>query len=148
MNDLNVFMCIGRLVRDPELKYTPSGKATARFSLAVNKSYRNTSGENIETPLFININTWGKIAENVANYLHKGSKVAIQGSLGSNKWEDKEGNKRTSFEITAFIVQFLDGKKQVDDLPDSVINLVETVADRMSVAANIREDVKQIDIPF
>jgi len=138
MNDINVFMCVGRLTRDPELKYTPNGKATAKFGLAVNKSYRKADGEEVQTPLFVNVNTWGKIAENANTYLHKGSKVAIQGTLGSNSWEDKEGNRRTTFEITAFTVQFLDGRKkeeEPDDLPDSVIELVKEVS-------------KQVDLPF
>ena len=145
MNDLNVFMCIGRLTRDPELKYTSNSKAMTKFGLAVNKSFRKADGSSVETPLFITVNTWGKIAENVNTYLHKGSKVGIQGSLGSNKWEDRDGNKRTSFEITAFVVQFLDGKKEEpDNIPTPVLDLVETVVDKMSMDAN----KKQVNIPF
>jgi len=135
MNDINVFMCVGRLTRKPELKYTPSGKAVAKFGLAVNKSFRKADGEEVKTPLFLNITTWNKVAENVAEYLDKGSKVAIQGSLKSNSWEDKEGNKRTSFEIVAFMVQFLDSRTQateepireesVEEVVDSVINQTE-----------------------
>lgn len=118
MNDLNVCMCIGRLTRDPELRYTPNGKAVTKFGLAVNKSYRKADGEEVQTPLFINVTTWGKVAENVANFIHKGSKVAINGSLQSNNWEDKEGNKRTSFEIVAQIVQFLDSRTQQTEQPE------------------------------
>jgi len=121
MNDLNVFMCIGRLTRDPELRYTPNGKAVSKFGLAVNKSYRKTDGEEVQTPLFVNVTTWGKVAENVSNFLHKGSKVAINGSLQSNTWEDKSGNKRTSFEIVAQIVQFLDSKPQQTEAPEREI---------------------------
>ena len=120
MNDLNVCMCIGRLTRDPELRYTPNGKAVTKFGLAVNKSYRKADGEEVQTPLFINVTTWGKVAENVANFIHKGSKVAINGSLQSNNWEDKEGNKRTSFEIVAQIVQFLDSRTQQTEQPEEV----------------------------
>lgn len=112
MNDLNIFMAIGRLTRDPEIRYTPNGKATTKFGLAVNKSYRKADGEEVKTPLFVNVITWGKVAENVSNFLHKGSKVAVNGSLQSNNWEDKDGNKRTTFEIVAHIVQFLDSKPQ------------------------------------
>ena len=118
MNDLNMCMCIGRLTRDPELRYTPNGKAVTKFGLAVNKSYRKADGEEVQTPLFINVTTWGKVAENVANFIHKGSKVAINGSLQSNNWEDKEGNKRTSFEIVAQIVQFLDSRTQQTEQPE------------------------------
>lgn len=118
MNDLNVFMCVGRLTRDPEIRYTPNGKAVTKFGLAVNKSYRKTDGEEVQTPLFVNVTAWGKVAENVANFLNKGSKVAINGSLQSNNWEDKNGNKRTSFEIVAQIVQFLDSRPQQTEEPE------------------------------
>lgn len=112
MNDLNSFFCVCRLTRDPELRYTPNQKATAKFGIAINRSYRNTAGEEIKAPLFINVVTWGKVAESCANYIHKGSKVAISGELKSNTWEDDAGNKRVNFEINAQIVQFLDSRPQ------------------------------------
>lgn len=118
MDDLNVFMAIGRLTRDPEIRYTPNGKAVTKFGLAVNKSYRKADGEEVKTPLFVNVTTWGKQAENVSEFIHKGSKVAVNGSLQSNNWEDKDGNKRTSFEIVARMVQFLDSRPQQAEAPE------------------------------
>lgn len=139
MNDLNVFMCIGRLTRDPELRYTPNGKATTKFGLAVNKSYRKTDGEEVQTPLFVNVNTWGKVAENVANFLHKGSKVGITGSLQSSNWEDRDGNKRTSFEIVAQVVQFLDSKPQKTE---------QTAKITQDAKDDVVQEEEQTEVPF
>ena len=112
--DLNNFVCIGRLTRDPELKYTPSGKAYCRMGVAVNRSYK--SGEEVkEDTLFINIVSWGKQGENCAQYLTKGRRVAINGELRSNNWVDKEGVKKYGFEIAVDTIQFLDGKKNGQD---------------------------------
>ena len=112
--DLNSFIGIGRLTRDPELRYTPSGAAVCRFGLAVNRTYKNQEGVNVEDPLFINISVWGKQAEYSSQYLKKGRRVAVNGELRSNNWVDREGNKRVSFEINARTVQFLDSLKDLD----------------------------------
>ena len=114
MNDLNSFIAVGRLTREPELRTIKSGTSTCKFGLAVNRSYRNTEGEQVETPLFINIVTWGKQAENCSNYIHKGSKIAIQGSLTMSMWTDDNGVKKTNYEINAQMVQFLDSKPKVE----------------------------------
>jgi len=106
--DLNSFIGIGRLTRDPELRYTPGGTGVCRFSIAINRTYRNQEGNNVDEVLFINIVTWGKQAENCSQFLKKGRRVAVNGELRSNNWQDKEGNKRVSYEINARTVQFLD----------------------------------------
>ncbi len=113
MNDLNSFIAVGRLTRDTELRYTAGGTATCKFGLAVNRSYKKGE-EEIDQTLFINVVAWGKQGENCSTYLHKGSKIAVNGTLTSNRWEDKEGNKRTSFEINAMTIQFLDNKPKVE----------------------------------
>ena len=113
--DLNIFTGIGRLTRDPELRYTPGGTGTCRFSIAINRTYRNQEGTDIEDVLFLNVTTWGKQAENVAQFLKKGRRVAVTGELRSNDWQDKEGNKRTSFEVNAKSVQFLDSVKKEEE---------------------------------
>lgn len=106
--DLNSFTGIGRLTRDPELRYTPAGKGVCKFGIAINRTYRNQEGNNVEDTLFINVTTWGKQAENCSQFLKKGRRVAINGELRSNSWQDKEGNKRVAYEINARTVQFLD----------------------------------------
>jgi single-strand DNA-binding protein len=112
--DLNSFICIGRLTRDPELRYTPSGKSVCKMGIAVNRSYK--SGEEIkEDVLFINVTSWGKQGENCAQYLSKGRRVALNGELRSNNWVDKDGNKRYGFEVSVSTIQFLDGKRNGQD---------------------------------
>lgn len=110
--DLNIFTGIGRLTRDPEQRFTPSGKENCRMSIASNRSYKNQEGEIIENVSYLNIIVWGNQAKSCSQYLRKGSKIAVCGELRSNNWEDKEGNKRTSWEIHANSIHFLDSKKE------------------------------------
>lgn len=112
--DLNCFTGIGRLTRDPELRYTPSGRAVCRFGMAINRSYKNQEGNNVEDTLFINVSVWGKQAEYTSQYLKKGRRIAINGELRSNNWQDREGNRRVSYEINARTVQFLDYLKDIE----------------------------------
>jgi single-strand DNA-binding protein len=159
--DLNSFIGIGRLTRDPELRYTPGGTGVCKFGIAINRTYRNQEGNNIEEVLFINVVTWGKQAENVSQFLKKGRRVAISGELRSNNWQDKEGNKRTSFEINARTVQFLDLIKDTDiakedypaeseeDVSDETIS-EDTKVEDTKVEDTKAEDTKvsEDDIPF
>ena len=149
--DLNSFIGIGRLTRDPELRYTPGGTGVCKFGIAINRTYRNQEGNNIEEVLFINIVTWGKQAENVSQFLKKGRRVAISGELRSNNWQDKEGNKRTSFEINARTVQFLDLIKDTDIAKeDHPAESEEDVSDETISEDTKVEDTKvsEEDIPF
>lgn len=143
--DLNSFIGIGRLTRDPELRYTPGGKGVCKFGIAINRTYRNQDGNNIEEVLFINVTTWGKQAENVSQFLKKGRRVAISGELRSNNWQDKEGNKRTSFEINARTVQFLDLVKGAGAVEEGPAEREENIPDEQ-----INEDtsIAEEDIPF
>lgn len=105
---LNRIVLIGRLTRDPELRYTPNGVAVASFTLAVDRFRRNAQGEN-ETD-FIMIVVWQKQAENCANYLSKGSLAAVDGRLQIRTYDDKEGQRRWVTEVVADSVRFLDRK--------------------------------------
>lgn len=107
---MNRVFLIGRLTAKPELRYTPSNIATTRFSVAVNRTFSNAQGER-ETD-FINVVVWRKQAENVCNYLNKGSQVAIEGRLQTNNYTDKDGIKRYSMDVVADNVQFLESKAQ------------------------------------
>ena len=122
---MNKIILIGRLTRDIELRYTNSGNAVANFTLAVDRPFTNQQGEK-ETD-FVNIVVWKKQAENCANYLLKGSKVAVEGRLQIRKYEDKEGIKRTAAEVVADRVEFLDTKKKQGDEPDAVVEAAEQV---------------------
>lgn len=103
---LNRVILIGRLTKDPELRYTPSGVAVASFTLAVNRSRANQQGER-ETD-FIPVIVWQKQAENCANYIGKGSLVAVDGRLQVRTYDAKDGTKRWVTEVVAETVRFLD----------------------------------------
>lgn len=107
----NRVILIGRLTRDPELKYTPSGAPVARFSLAVDRGRKNQQGEK-ETD-FIRCSTWNKQAELVSSYLQKGRLVAVEGSLRIDEVEQQDGQRRQYVEVICSTVRFLDkGKDQ------------------------------------
>lgn len=103
---LNTIVLIGRLTKDPELRYTPGGKAVANIRLAVDRGTTNSQGEK-ETD-FIDVVVWEKQAETVANYLQKGRLVAVQGRLQIRQYETNEGQRRERAEVVANQVRFLD----------------------------------------
>lgn len=105
---MNKVFLIGRLTRDPELRYTGNNTAVASFSLAVNRNFTNQSGEREAD--FINIVVWRKQAENVKNYLSQGSQVAIDGRLQTRSYDDNNGQKRYVTEVIADNVEFLGTK--------------------------------------
>ncbi len=105
---VNRVILIGRLGKDPELKYTPSGAPVAKFSLATDESFKDKStGENQQRTEWHNIVAWNKLAEICGEYLTKGKLVYIEGSIRSRQWQDQSGNKRTSYEIIARNMQML-----------------------------------------
>ena len=103
---MNKVCLVARLTAKPELRYTNSNTAFTRFTVAVNSGY----GDNKKTD-FIPIIVWKKQAENVCNYLDKGSLIAVEGRIQTGVYEDKEGNKKTTFDVVAETVQFLENKK-------------------------------------
>ena len=106
---MNQVILIGRLTRDPELKYLPnSGMAVAQFAIAVDRDFIGKDGKK-ETD-FIDIQVWGKVAENCANYIGKGSLVGIQGSLRVDNYKNELGENRKAVRVNANKVQFLDNR--------------------------------------
>ena len=105
---MNKVFLIGRLTRDPELRYTSSNIPVASFSIAVNRTFANQNGEREAD--FINIVVWRKQAENCKNYLNQGSQVAIDGRIQTRNYEDQTAQKRYVTEVVADNVQFLDTK--------------------------------------
>ncbi|ADC52163.1 single-strand DNA-binding protein SSB (plasmid) [Alkalihalophilus pseudofirmus OF4] len=103
---LNRVILVGRLTKDPELRYTPSGVAVANFTLAVNRTFSNQNGERDAD--FINCVVWRKPAENVANYLKKGSLAGVDGRIQTRSYDDNEGKKQFVTEVVAESVQFLE----------------------------------------
>ncbi len=108
MANLNKVFLIGRLTRDPELRYTPSGSAVASFGIAVNREYTAKDGNKKEDPCFVNLVVWGKRAEICAEYLKKGSTIFVEGRLSYRKWETSEKERRSMLEVHVENFQFLD----------------------------------------
>ena len=113
MPALNRVQLIGRLGKDPESKYTPTGKKVAHFSLAVSQRWK-TAGETKEYTEWVNIEAWGRLGEVCQEYLKKGSLVYLEGRLKTEKYEDKEGETKYYTKVVALTLQFLD-KKEKDE---------------------------------
>ena len=109
---VNRVILVGRLGRDPETRYTGSGQAVANFSVATDESYKDRNGERQKRTEWHKIVVWGKQAEIAQQYLKKGSLVFIEGRIQSREWQDKEGQKRTSFEIVANSFRMLGGRAE------------------------------------
>ena len=107
---VNKVILIGRLGKDPELKYTPSGAPVATFSLATDENFKDRTGEQQRRTEWHRIVAWNKLAEICGEYLTKGKQVYIEGSIRSRQWQDQAGNKRTSYEIIANQMQMLGAK--------------------------------------
>jgi len=107
---VNRVILVGRLGRDPETRYTGGGQAVANFSVATDESYRDKNGERQKRTEWHKIVVWGKQAEIAQQYLKKGSLVFIEGRIQSREWQDKEGQKRVSFEIVANNFRMLGGR--------------------------------------
>jgi single-strand DNA-binding protein len=110
---VNQVILMGNLTRDPELRQTPNGQSVVSFSLALNRAYKDQSGEWQEVTDYIDVVAWGPLAERVAQYLHKGRRALVQGRLQSRSWE-QEGQKRSKVEVLANDVTFLDGRGEGD----------------------------------
>ena len=100
---------MGNLTRDPELRSTPSGAQVCGFSVAVNRTYKDSSGANQESVSFIDCSAWGRAGEIIAQYAKKGSGILISGRLEQRSWEDKEGQKRSRVEIVVEDFNFVGG---------------------------------------
>lgn len=107
---LNKAMIIGRLGRDPELRYSQDGKPVCTMSAATDESYTDRNGQRVERAEWHRIVVYGKPAETCAHYLAKGSLVFVEGSLQTRQWKDQQGQARFTTEIKAQRVQFLDKK--------------------------------------
>ena len=109
---------VGNLGRDPEMRYTPQGTPVTSLSVATSRRYNTADGQTKEETLWFRVSVWGKQAETCNQYLNKGRRVLVEGSLvgdengGPRIWTDKEGKPRASFEVRALTVQFLDSKRE------------------------------------
>jgi len=116
---LNKVMIIGRLGRDPEMRYTPSGKPVTTFSVATHRSWNTSEGERRTETEWFNVVAWGNLAEICKEYLSKNRLVYIEGRLQTRRWDDAEGTKHTSVEIVANEMIMLDERRENEQSPDA-----------------------------
>ena len=138
MAGVNKVILVGRLGRDPEVRYTPSGTAVANFSIATSEQWTNKDGEKQERTEWHKIVAWKRLGEICGEYLHKGSQIYIEGRLQTRDWEDRDGNKRYTTEVVAQNMQMLGsaGKE----------GRAETTDERFPVEEPVT--VPEDDIPF
>ena len=145
----NLVVLSGRLTTDPELKTTPSGVSVTSFSIAVERRYKQ--GEERQAD-FINIVAWRSSAEFICKYFKKGSMIGIEGSIQTRKYQDRDGNNRTAFEVVANNVQFIDSKRsesggEGNSLPTPENDPLPAFADKLSGFTEL-SNVADDDCPF
>ncbi len=168
---LNRAQLIGNLTRDPELRYTPNGKAVCSFGIATNRYWTTESGEKKEEADFHNIVAWGKLAELCSQFLAKGRKVFVEGRLSTRSWTAQDGTQKSRTEVVIDDMIILDskgpassagaseqGQKPVKEAPkhkkadpsspDKVSEPVEEAKEETAPAGNKEEEVSPDDIPF
>ena len=137
-SSLNKVMIIGNVGKDPELRYTPDGTPTTKFSVAVNRVWNTPDGERKEETEWFNIVTWRKLAETCSNYVYKGQKVYVEGRLQTRKWTDQSNVERRITELVASQVMFL-GKPK---------GAAAAGGEEESAAAGEEGEEASSDIPF
>jgi len=116
----------GNVGRDAEMRYTPSGQAVASFSVATNRQYTASSGEQVKETVWFRISAWGRQAEICNQYVKKGMKVLVEGRLNADQntggprvWTGQDGSARASFEVTAATVRFISSRGEYDSSPSN-----------------------------
>ncbi len=115
---LNKVMIIGHLGKDPEMRYTPSGRPVTTFTVAVSRSWNSADGERHAETEWFNVVAWGNLAEICKQYLTKGQQVYVEGRLQTRRWDDKEGQKHTSVEIVANEMMMLGDRRDTNHAGD------------------------------
>jgi single-strand DNA-binding protein len=150
--NLNKVMLIGRLTRDPEMRYTPSGSPVTTFSIATNRYGQGTDGEKKEYTDYHNVVAWNvgrrNLAEICGQYLHKGNLVYVEGRLQTRSWEGQDGQKRKTTEINATDVQFLEPRGQAQGSPSREPVEAAVAAAPAGPTDEASRDVDPDDIPF
>lgn len=114
---MNKVILLGNLTRDVELRHLPSGSAIAGFGIAMNRKWRDQSGDLKEEVVFVDLEAFGKTAENIAKFFSKGSRILVEGRLKLDQWEDKHtGEKRSKLKVVVESFEFVDSRK-TDDSP-------------------------------
>lgn len=147
--DLNRATIIGRLTRDPELRSLPSGRSVASFSVATNRQWTDPNGQKQKQVEYHNIVVWSKLAETASQYLHKGSRVYVEGHLQTREWTGQDGAKRSRTEIVCDNFIMLDGRPSEGGFSSpAVATSAPTYQPVEAHAEVIEEEIKVEDIPF
>lgn len=120
MANFNKVLLMGNLTRDPELRYTPKGTAVATIGVAVNRRWKDETGQQREETTFVDVDSFGRTAENIGQYFKKGRPIFIEGRLRYQTWEDKQsGQKRSKLSVTMENFQFVDSQRSGDGAGDA-----------------------------
>lgn len=132
---------IGRLARDPELRYTPNGTAVANFTIAVNRPFAKEGDQQAD---FINCVVWRRLAENLANYQRKGNQIAVEGRIQTRSYENQEGKRVYVTEVVADNIQYLDSKNSEKSTQQQRIDVMNEQIEKVAEPADINDE----DLPF
>lgn len=147
MSSLNKVQLIGNVGRDPEVRYTPSGDAITNISVATSERWKDkTTGEQKEATEWHRVSMFGKLAEIAAQYLQKGSKVYIEGSLRTRKYQDKDGVEKYATEIRADVMKMLDSRQDGGQRPEPQAQRQAPAQQQRQPASNLAD--MDDDIPF
>jgi len=147
LHQLNDVKLVGRLTRDPELRFTGKGQAVCRLDIAVNRRYKDTSGEWKDDTSFVPVVVWRDAAQRCSDQLKKGSPVYVDGRLKSRSWETKEGQKRTSLEVNANRIQFLakmEGTRESEEMQTASVGATNASAESQTDSGTTQDE----EIPF
>jgi single-strand DNA-binding protein len=151
MANFNKVILAGNLTRDPELRYTPKGLAIAKLGLAINRTWKNETGETKEEVTFVDVDAFGKQAETIGQYLKKGRPILVEGRLRLDQWDDKQtGQKRSRLGVVLEGFQFLDSGNRGDsggDAPRRAAAPSPAAAAEAPASAEAPEP-EQDDVPF
>ncbi|MBI4217698.1 MAG: single-stranded DNA-binding protein [Elusimicrobia bacterium] len=149
LHQLNDVRLVGRLTRDPELRFTTKGQAVCRLDLAINRRYKDANGEWKDDTSFVPVVVWRETAQRCSERLKKGSPVYVEGRLRSRAWETKEGQKRVSLEVDCRAVQFL-AKMETEPGTEGAEQAAEPVAASPANGSDVsaEESVADESIPF
>ena len=153
MASFNKVILMGNLTRDPELRYTPKGTAIAKVGLAVNRVWTNEAGEKKEEVTFVDVDIFGRTAENVGQYMRKGRPILVEGRLKLDQWDDKQtGQKRSRLGVVLEGFSFIDSKGGDSGVPagprPAAAAAAPAAADAPAPAEPEAPEPEQDDVPF
>ena len=148
MSSFNRVILMGNLTRDPEIRQTQTGTSICRFSIAVNRSFSAPDGSMRDETCFVDIDSFGRTAENISKYFSKGKPILVEGRLRQDSWEDKQGQKRTKLVVVLERFEFVGGSR--DSSSNSYDNseyAPSPARTRQQPAATVQDELED-DVPF